>query len=100
VLDELNHLAIEFVSFRENLDTAARSAGPSSSSSGLSLNSNGTSLSSGCEQVCAGPGSKAGISVAGHSISIGLLFFGIELVFKASARSQRPSAYRGPRSAV
>jgi hypothetical protein len=40
VLDELSRLNAEFISFRENLDTAVRWAGRSSSSSRLSQNWN------------------------------------------------------------
>jgi DNA invertase Pin-like site-specific DNA recombinase len=50
VLDELNHLNIEFVSFRENLDT------------------------DGCGQECVAPGWRGGTSAGGRSISIALLF--------------------------
>ncbi len=32
ILDELNHLGIEFISFREQIDTGGRSAAPSWSS--------------------------------------------------------------------
>lgn len=73
VLDELNHLNIEFVSSARIL-IPARSGGPSSSSSVPSPNSNGTLSSSGCGQGCAAHGWKAGISVGGRSISTGLLF--------------------------
>jgi hypothetical protein len=73
VLDELNHLNIEFVSFGRTLIPAARWGGPLSSSSVRSPSSNGTSSSSGCGQGCAGPDWKAGISAGGPSISTGLL---------------------------
>jgi hypothetical protein len=42
VLDELNRLGIEYVSFRENIDTGGPLAGLSSSSSAQSPNSNAT----------------------------------------------------------
>jgi DNA invertase Pin-like site-specific DNA recombinase len=42
VLDELNRINIEFVSFREQIDTGGRWAEPSSSSSERSPNSNAT----------------------------------------------------------
>jgi hypothetical protein len=74
VLDELNHLEIEFVSFRENLDTGGV---PWSSSSAPSRSSSATLSSNGSLSACAAPGWRVGISAGVRSRSIGLPFFGI-----------------------
>jgi DNA invertase Pin-like site-specific DNA recombinase len=58
VLDEMNRLNIEFISFREQIDTGGPLAGPSSSSSGRLPNSNATLLSSGSAPACGAPASK------------------------------------------
>jgi hypothetical protein len=48
VLDELNRIGVEYVSFRENIDTA----GPLGRAIALSPNLNAASLSNGCAPVC------------------------------------------------
>jgi DNA invertase Pin-like site-specific DNA recombinase len=75
VLDELNHLNIEFVSFRENLDTGGPLGRAVVIIIGASQNSNGISSSNGCGQECAAPGWREGISAGGHSKPIGSRFF-------------------------
>ena len=76
VLDELNHLGVEFVSFRENLDTG----GPLGRAVVIIIGAiaelgRQTSSSSGSTQACAVPDWKAGISVAVRSTSTGLRSF-------------------------
>ena len=74
VLDEFNRLGIEFVSFRESIDTGGPLGRASSSSSERSPSSSATSSSNGCGQGCAGPGWRAGISAGVRSRSIEWLF--------------------------
>jgi DNA invertase Pin-like site-specific DNA recombinase len=75
VLDELNHLNIEFVSFRENLDTG----GPLGRAVVIIIGAIAElERNLIIERVRAGmrrAGWRGGISAVGHSISIGLLFF-------------------------
>ena len=70
VLDELNHLGIEFVSRSGRTSTrAARWAAPSSSSSALSPNWNATLLSNASGPGCAAQNWKAAASAAPRSTS-------------------------------
>jgi hypothetical protein len=73
VLDELNHLNIEFVSFRENLDT-----GPLGRAVVIIIGAiaelERNLIIEGYGQECVAPGWRGGTSAGGRSTSIALLF--------------------------
>jgi hypothetical protein len=63
VLDELDHINVEFASFREQLDTGGPLGRAVASSSAPSQNSSATLLWSVYVPACGGPSSKASTSV-------------------------------------
>ena len=72
VLDELNRLNVEFISFREQIDTGGPLGRAVVVIIGPSPSSNATSSSSESGPACAGPGSKAATSAANRSKLIAL----------------------------
>jgi Resolvase, N terminal domain len=98
VLDELNHLNIEFVSFRENLDTGGPLGQAIVIIIGAIAELERNLISERVAPACVGPGWKAGISTVVRSTSTELLSSRSALEARVSARSQRHTASPEPLS--